>query len=600
MTLLSPLGLLGLLAVPAVLALHLFRRRLERRKVAGLFLFADDRLLAEAGRRRTRLLQSTSLWLELLAAVLLALWLAGPSFGARPLRHFVAVLDDSASMGAIAADGSSARDRALVALRARLGELGGDDRATLLRSGPRPSVLVGPAVAAARALAAAADWQPRQPTHDLGPSLDLARELAGGDGEVVLFSDRAQPTAPIDITVVATGAPASNAALLSANRWRRDDGGERLRLVVQGYGGLAQTGVTVRQGTLVLQHAATALAAEPTVVTIDLPPTSGELDVSLDADALAIDDRWLLLPEPRREVAVCVLLDDATRAALRLDAALAAQELWRSEADPRRAELVIAASPGRARARQVEFVVAPAGEARDAYAAPFVVDAADPLLLGSTCEGVVWVAGRGAVPGRPVLAVGDAVLIAREDEADGVRYRCNLDPRTGNFVRAPDWPIVLQNLLAIARREVPGVDAVAVALGQEVRYRHPAALAAAREPAGDGEVALQLVGPDGTRTAGRPSGIDADATVWLPTQVGRHSVRDAGDRELAAFAVAFRDAGESDLAGAATQTRAATPRAVEASAAGTARDAGRERRVLAMLVVLVVAIDWLLLGRRRS
>ncbi|MBL9077743.1 MAG: BatA domain-containing protein, partial [Planctomycetes bacterium] len=92
MTFTAPLGLLALLAVPAVLVLHLFRRRLPERRVAGLFLWHGDRLVTTAGRTRTRLLRTPSLWLELLAAVVLAAWLAGLSFGGARARHLVVVL----------------------------------------------------------------------------------------------------------------------------------------------------------------------------------------------------------------------------------------------------------------------------------------------------------------------------------------------------------------------------------------------------------------------------------------------------------------------------------------------------------------------------
>src|SRR6185436_2604967 len=68
-SLLAPLGLLALVALPAVVILHLYRRRLRQRRVAGLFLFRADELMASAGRHRTRLLRSLSLLLELLAAL---------------------------------------------------------------------------------------------------------------------------------------------------------------------------------------------------------------------------------------------------------------------------------------------------------------------------------------------------------------------------------------------------------------------------------------------------------------------------------------------------------------------------------------------------
>src|SRR5690606_6392902 len=100
MSFLSPWSLLALFAVPAIVVLHLYRRRLPDRRVAAVFLFFGERLAADAGRQRTRLLRTPSLWLECLAAALLALWLAGPSFGGVASRHVVFVLDDSASMAA--------------------------------------------------------------------------------------------------------------------------------------------------------------------------------------------------------------------------------------------------------------------------------------------------------------------------------------------------------------------------------------------------------------------------------------------------------------------------------------------------------------------
>ena len=38
----TPLGLLALLAIPAIVAIHLFRRRFPVRPVAGLFLWQSS------------------------------------------------------------------------------------------------------------------------------------------------------------------------------------------------------------------------------------------------------------------------------------------------------------------------------------------------------------------------------------------------------------------------------------------------------------------------------------------------------------------------------------------------------------------------------
>jgi len=98
----NPLGLLALLAVPAVVALHLYRRRFEPRVVSALFLWGADDRAPVAGRKREPLRTSVSFWSELGAAALLALAFAGPRSGCAAGRseHLVIVLDSSDSMGA--------------------------------------------------------------------------------------------------------------------------------------------------------------------------------------------------------------------------------------------------------------------------------------------------------------------------------------------------------------------------------------------------------------------------------------------------------------------------------------------------------------------
>src|SRR4030095_9518335 len=73
----SPLGLLALLAIPAIVAIHLFRRRFPPRPVAGLFLWQVARQTPEGGGKISRLPITASLILECLAALALALIIAG-------------------------------------------------------------------------------------------------------------------------------------------------------------------------------------------------------------------------------------------------------------------------------------------------------------------------------------------------------------------------------------------------------------------------------------------------------------------------------------------------------------------------------------------
>ena len=114
----TPLGLLALVAVPAIVAIHLFRRRFPVRPVAGLFLWQIARKTPEGGGRIARLPITTSLLLECLAALALALILAGARCSPAGIsHHLVVLLDDSASMAAVNAAGESARDRAVRRMR---------------------------------------------------------------------------------------------------------------------------------------------------------------------------------------------------------------------------------------------------------------------------------------------------------------------------------------------------------------------------------------------------------------------------------------------------------------------------------------------------
>ncbi|MEC7584605.1 MAG: BatA domain-containing protein [Planctomycetota bacterium] len=589
MSLTSPLGLVALAAIPAVLLLHMFRRRLRQRRVAGLFLWSEHRLTADAGRKRARLLQTPSLWLEMLAAAVLALWLSGPVFGGLAAEHVVVVLDDHAALGARDATGS-ARDRVLEALRERTSLLSSEDRVTVLVSGERPAVLLGPMALPAELEPAFARWQPRQPGHDPLPTVNFAREIAGASGEVWWCTDRPQPAAGSAVNVLARGRPGPNAAIASADRFANEEG-EQLRMTILGFGGLQSTELRIWAGERELFSRRVSLLEGTAQVDLQLPPQLGEVRIELSPDALAIDNEALLLPPPTRQVGVCDLLAEAVREGLRLDEVLAAQSDWRAVTDPRQAQLVLSAAPGQPVPGQLELVVqtGPITEQqpRQAWPGPFLIDHSAELMDGVQLQGVVWVSGPLEPPGRLLVAAGTQALCTIESADDAERVWLNLDAGAGNLTRAPDWPILFANLFERARRQVPGPLRAEVLMGTEAGFR--------REPVtADAPQSLELLAPDGSREPGRGLRI----VGWWPQMPGRHSVRDAEDREVGAYAVRFFDAGQSDLSAASTVTveALASASAVE----GMAAPGDWERRLLALLLLGLVVGDWWLLARGRQ
>ena len=101
MYLANPWGLVALAALPAIIVIHLYHRRFPPLIVAGLHLWTSETRQHLAGRRREKVPVTASLVLELAAALLLALILSEPHFGAlSEAVHLVAVLHQATKRAA--------------------------------------------------------------------------------------------------------------------------------------------------------------------------------------------------------------------------------------------------------------------------------------------------------------------------------------------------------------------------------------------------------------------------------------------------------------------------------------------------------------------
>jgi hypothetical protein len=584
----SPIGLLALLAVPAVLALHLFRRRLAERPVAGAFLWAAGSPRAAAGRRRSRLRSQASLWLELALAVAIGLWLGGLRLGvAAPVPHLVLVLDDSASMAGRGAGGAAAAvEGARAAARSRLGALPADGLATLIRSGSRPALLAGPRAPAEEALRALELWRPRAPGHDLGPALDLAAEVGGPAAEISLWTDRLPRGVEARVRIEAFGAPAPNAAVLSARRVRVG-GVETVYGDLRAFGRSlpARVEIVDAEGAVLVE--VTSLL-EPGLVRhleFALPVAALDQVLSLrlvaEDDGLGVDDEFPLPVPLPKTVRIHADLEPGLAARLGLERLAAILPELELVADAAAADLRFVARAGALGVGRHEVVVAPLGPegATDPWIGPYLIDRRSGLVEGLTLDGVVWTAGRGSLPGDALVLAGDQVLCAVQELAGAERLRLhlNLELRRSNLGSSPDWPILLTNLVDEVRQRLPGLVDPVVPVGGPVRYR------------GEGLDRLRLVGPDGTASAARGEGL----ATFETGEPGLHRIERDGV-VVATVGVAFVDPDESDLGGRDAFVRPA----VEASPAGPAADErpGRnEARVLALLALALLLADALVL-----
>lgn len=613
----NPLGLAALLALPAILGLHLFRRRFRPAVISALFLWDTAATSTAAGRRREKLYRSPSLWLELCAALALAIALAGPRAACvGESEHLIAVLDDSASMNARPASEASFAERARSELRERLERLPRGSRVTIIKSGLRPRILVGPAALPDDAAAALESWSPAAPRHDEAPAVALALELAGGGEErahgVVFVTDHYLPERlPETVEVVAVGRPLDNAAIAHVARARAE--GERESV----FASVVQRGVAALETTLALYAGDTALVSVPVRIEpgerrdfeLELPadesggrpgePWAGQvLELRLGADALATDNRAWVAPAPARTVALATTISDDT--ARRLG-------VWSGEPEASRIDRWLDVVPGTtlAPAPELAHIVlrseqAPAlashswsltlaeidGEDRRDWIGPFLTEKRHALLEGLTLDGIVWSAEPGReLPGAPLVSAGrEALLTEVLSERSAARnYLLNLDAQRSTLARSPDWPILLANLVELRRSELPGPERSNLAIGESLVWRDDS----------PGTYLLQRVGADGEAA---PIELAAQTTLVVD------DVREAGvwvlereGAELARFAYSFLDLAESDLSGASSGRRPGVE-----NQASLATAFGWLECLLVLVVLGCCLADWAWLGRRRE
>jgi hypothetical protein len=483
----TPLGLLALLAIPAIVAIHLFRRRFPVRPVAGLFLWRSPRQTPEEGRKIARLPITASLLLECLAALALALILAGARVSSAGVsQHLVVLLDDSSSMAAVNARGESARDRAVLRVLTELGRLGAGARVTLVRSGDRPSVLAGPAAFAVEARPALDAWKPDAPHHSLALGIQLARQLAGRTGRLMVMSDLTPAShgqSDVEGALwVSVGESLANAGIIAAERTTSlDDGQGTVSLTLGNYSAsparrrlaVSVLGKTDKNDTNVL---ARELDVPPGISSLTLPLPAGlpAVRVAMSDDALARDND-AILAEPRARI---VGVENRLRDGRGRQALIKALDALSGVTQSASAHLVFAdaselGTPQTPGVWRAGFGRAPAawlapGEARD-FIGPFVLEKRHPLLQGMTLGGVVWAGALPLAAGavRPLASAGDRVLIGMTEPA----ILFNLDLDRTNLVRTPDWPILISNLIEMRRQSLPGPERWNYRVGEWVRVR---------------------------------------------------------------------------------------------------------------------------------
>lgn len=471
-----PLALIGLAALPTLVAIYALRNRYQRRTVSSIMFWPDARRPREGGRRIQRLSLPLLFLLELLALILLALAASDPRVEAtRASRGLVVVLDDSYSM--LAGEPESSRARAAQFVIDQVGKRT-DDTVRLIAAGAGPRLLGEASRGRAETGRRLDEWHCRSARADLGQAITLAKELAGPSGRVLVVTDHAPDDLSDDARLVwrAFGGKTQNMAIVNAARTAAT-GDDRLMLEIVNLATEAQS-TTLRiaaeeRDRPLRNERITLQPMQMQRLVLSLPDDTPTITASISNDALRIDDRVVLLPDRRPSVRVRLqirnlwLRDRVHRALqtmphVKLTGA-GSVELFVTDGAP----------PPLAVSRWVVRI--DPSEDADAYVGPFVIDHAHPLAEGLGLNGVVWAAGRDPqAPGRVVVAAGNIPLLTDVARPGGQHeLLLRLQAGASTLTESPNWPIFWWNLLDWRAAAKPGVEQPNVRLGSMVTVRTP-------------------------------------------------------------------------------------------------------------------------------
>jgi len=316
---LSPLYLLGALAIAVPIILHLFRRRTET-----VVDFPAVRLLTASPieqQRRRRLRELVLLALRVTALLLLAGAFARPYLASTTLAADAAVtvvaVDTSFSLSDTA---TFARARELAV--AAVGEAPATHAVALMAFGDTATTVATPTTDRGAVIAAIASLAPGASGTRYGAAVARAAELLGGrQGRVVLITDLQQagwegsPRAglPDDVEVIvrAVDSPLQNVAITSAERR-----GTRVDAAIHNFGfeektvpaSLAVDGQVVARATV----KAPAQSAAHVEFDADVPATGAATVMVEDPGGFAADDRRHLVLDPAASARITVIVADPT------------------------------------------------------------------------------------------------------------------------------------------------------------------------------------------------------------------------------------------------------------------------------------------------
>lgn len=465
----NPLGLLALLGIPAILAIHFLQRKAVAIPISTLFLIERTQRETTSGRRFDRLTPSIPLWMQLLAVLLLTWFLAEPRFQkANSIQRVAVVVDSSASMAVFKNDAIAAIGRELPALKGAASNL----ELTLLPSLPGTDRLYA-GTSIEEFSAALETFDPHTGPHDITATLRLARSLVSNAGAVIFLTDTPAENLPFAAQTLSVGKPTPNVGFTGVS-FAETEGTLIWQAMIRNYGDApAERTWHLRTASGKTEERPLTIGADSfTTIQAAFPAGAEQVRVVLSPDAFPLDDTLpLVAPQPKRLkifTATSPAFQDLNERLLR---SLAATTPTNDAAD---SDLSIVSydplEPVSPQGNAILFVEDPTSSG--SYLSGGILAEAHPLM-----NGINWQALLVRETLELPRQANDRVLLWQEKrpliflrQAEGSSVLCfNFDLRLSNAAQQPAFIVLLHRFAESIRSAKIAPESLNLETGQPVR-----------------------------------------------------------------------------------------------------------------------------------
>ncbi|MDR0609584.1 MAG: BatA domain-containing protein [Planctomycetaceae bacterium] len=484
-----PWALLGLISLPIVFGIYLFRTRSRRYEVSCLFLWVDRSRATQGGRRIQRLQLPFLIVLEVLALILLTIAASQPMFRIESMgRPTMIILDASYSMTA-GSDEETSQKRAVHDLHrmfaAQIGSQPIGYPIQFIIAGTKPQLLPGRAKNATEAREILESWRCVAPTADIEISVSLAANISTPGTKILVVTDHL-PVGEITegrVLWKAYGKRADNLAIIHAGRVFQEDK-DRLLLEIANLGEKTQSlrmsiVESNNQRILFQQENRTLESGQTHLIRTVLPKDTGSIEVRLDKDILTIDNRLTILPPKQHPVRVQLnvlpddLADKIKKAVEVSEMAIIVRERPEIVFGTQRPETPASETPASETPAWFVSIISETDSAMiKPFVGPFIVDHSSPLTTGLSLDGIVWSASETReMSGTPLISAGTVPLFTEQHHRNGSRtLMFQLNDRHSTLTAESVFPILIWNILKYRSHQTVGMTVNNLKLGTEAEF----------------------------------------------------------------------------------------------------------------------------------